>query len=178
MGTIVVTPIANECVGAQESFTITVHPLPDVQAGLDTTLCFGQSITLTATGANNYAWDNGVINGVEFFPSETIMYTVVGTDTNLCQNTDSILVVYTLDLPPVVNAGPDTAICLGQQIALTATGNAILYMWNNGVIDGELFEPSTTNDYTVIATAENGCVASDTVEVVVNKALNKTFTLA
>ena len=168
VGTIVVTPIANECVGAQESFTITVHPLPDVQAGLDTTLCFGQSITLTATGANNYAWDNGVVNGVEFFPTETIMYTVVGTDTNLCQNTDSILVVYTLDLPPVVDAGPDTAICLGQQIALTATGNAILYMWDNGVIDGELFEPTTTNDYTVIATAENGCVESDTVEVVVN----------
>ena len=168
VGTIVVTPSANECIGAQETFTITVHPLPDVEAGMDTTLCFEQSITLTATGANNYAWDNGIINGVEFFPSTTIMYNVVGTDTNLCQNTDSILVTYTLDLPPVVNAGPDTAICIGQQIALTATGDAILYLWDNGVIDGELFEPTVTNDYTVIATAANGCVESDTVEVTVN----------
>jgi gliding motility-associated-like protein len=168
VGTIVVTPSANECIGAQETFTITVHPLPDVEAGMDTTLCFEQSITLTAAGANNYAWDNGVLNGVEFFPSSTIMYTVVGTDTNLCQNTDSILVTYTLDLPPVVNAGPDTAICLGEQISLTATGDAVLYLWDNGVIDGEVFEPSVTNDYTVIATAANGCVESDTVEVVVN----------
>jgi gliding motility-associated-like protein len=67
-----------------------------------------------------------------------------------------------------VNAGPDTAICLGEQIALTATGDAVLYLWDNGVIDGEVFEPSVTNDYTVIATAANGCIESDTVEVVVN----------
>ena len=168
IGTIVVIPTANECLGVQEEFTITVHPLPDVEAGMDTTLCFGQSITLTATGANNYAWDNGVVNGVEFFPSSTIMYNVIGTDTNMCQNTDSILVTYTLDLPPIVNAGPDTAICIGQQIALTAIGDAILYLWDNGVIDGELFEPSETNDYVVIGTAANGCVESDTIEVVVN----------
>ena len=168
VGTIVVIPTANECVGVQEEFTITVHPLPQVEAGIDTTLCFGQSITLTASGANNYVWDNGVVNGVEFFPSSTIMYNVIGTDTNLCQNTDSILVTYTLDLPPIVNAGPDTAICSGQQIALTATGDAILYLWDNGVIDGELFEPSETNEYTVIGTAANGCVERDTVEVVVN----------
>ena len=168
IGTIVVTPIANECLGAEESFTITVHPLPDVEAGSDTTLCFEQSITLTATGANNYAWDNGVINGVELFPSSTIMYHVIGTDTNLCQNTDSILVTYTLDLPPIVNAGLDTAICIGEDMLLAASGDAILYLWNNGVTDGEVFVPVITNEYVVIGTAENGCVESDTVVVVVN----------
>ena len=89
-------------------------------------MCFEQSITLTATGANNYQWDNGVINGVEFFPNSTEVYYVVGTDTNLCQNTDSVIVTYTLDLPPVVNAGADTAICIGQDIILAATGDAIL----------------------------------------------------
>ena len=168
IGNIVVTPSANQCLGASESFMITVNPLPDVEAGMDTTLCFEQSVILTATGANNYAWDNGVINGLEFFPNSTIMYHVVGTDTNLCQNTDSILVTYTLDLPPVVNAGLDTAICIGEDMLLAATGDAILYLWNNGVIDGEVFTPSVTNEYVVIGTAANGCVESDTIEVVVN----------
>ena len=64
-----VTPSANGCVGTTESFTITVHPLPVVEAGSDTTLCFGQHVTLTATGAISYAWDNGVINGVLFYPN-------------------------------------------------------------------------------------------------------------
>ena len=168
IGTITVTPVANQCDGASETFTITVHPLPDVEAGIDTTLCFEQSITLTATGANNYQWDNGVINGVEFFPNSTEVYYVVGTDTNLCQNTDSVIVTYTLDLPPVVNAGADTAICIGQDIILAATGDAILYLWNNDVLDGEAFVPSETNEYVVIGTAANGCIESDTVEVVVN----------
>ena len=166
--TIEVTPELNGCDGIAQTFTITVHPLPDVEAGTDTTLCFEQSITLTATGANNYAWDNGVINGVELFPSSTIMYNVVGTDTNLCQNTDSILVTYTLDLPPIVNAGMDTAICIGEDMLLAASGDAIIYLWNNGVIDGEVFVPGITNEYVVIGTAANGCVESDTVLVVVN----------
>ena len=168
IGTVTVIPTANQCDGAAETFLITVHPLPDVEAGMDTTLCFEQSITLTATGANNYQWDNGVVNGVQFFPNSTEMYYVVGTDLNLCQNTDSVTVTYTLDLPPVVNAGLDTAICIGQDIILAATGDAILYVWNNDVTDGVVFVPSETNDYVVIGTAANGCIESDTVEVVIN----------
>ena len=165
---ITVTPSANGCFGASENFSIVVHPLPDVYAGADTTLCFGQSITLTATGAISYSWDNGVINGVPFNPNSTITYTVIGTDANLCQNTDDITVTYLLDIPPVVDAGPDQAICFTDSVTLTASGDAILYQWNNGVIDGVPFSPVATNSYVVIGTAANGCLESDTVEVVVN----------
>ena len=165
---ITVTPSANGCFGASENFSIVVHPLPDVYAGADTTLCFGQSITLTATGAISYSWDNGVINGVPFNPNSTITYTVIGTDANLCQNTDDITVTYLLDIPPVVDAGPDQAICFTDSVTLIASGDAILYQWNNGVIDGVPFSPLTTNSYVLIGTASNGCIEADTVEVVVN----------
>ena len=167
-GLVTVTPIANGCTGASEEFSIIVHPLPNVDAGLDTTLCFNQSITLTATGAISYAWDNGVINGVEFSPNSTITYNVIGTDANLCQNTDDITVTYLLDIPPVVDAGPDQAICLTDDVTLTAGGDAILYQWNNGVQDGIPFAPIATDTYVVIGTAANGCLEADTVEVVVN----------
>ncbi|MEE3145157.1 MAG: PKD-like domain-containing protein [Bacteroidota bacterium] len=165
---ITVTPSANGCFGASENFSIVVHPLPDVYAGADTTLCFGQSITLTATGAISYSWDNGVINGVPFNPNSTITYTVIGTDANLCQNTDDITVTYLLDIPPVVDAGPDQAICFTDSVTLIASGDAILYQWNNGVIDGVPFSPVATNSYVLIGTAANGCLEADTVEVVVN----------
>jgi gliding motility-associated-like protein len=163
-----VTPSANGCVGTTESFTITVHPLPVVDAGLDTTLCFGQHVTLTATGAISYQWDNAVINGVLFYPNSTIMYHVIGTDANLCQNEDSVLVTYLLDIPPVVDAGPDQVICFSDSVTLTASGDAVLYQWNNGVLDGVPFSPAATNTYVVIGTALNGCLEADTVEVVVN----------
>jgi gliding motility-associated-like protein len=165
---ITVTPTSNGCFGTPEEFSITVHPLPDVEAGLDTTLCFGQSVTLTATGAVSYSWDNGVVNGVSFNPSSTIMYHVIGTDEYLCQNEDSVLVTYLLDIPPVVNAGPDQAICYTDSVTLQADGDAILYLWNNEVEDGIPFSPETTNNYVVIGYAANGCLEADTVEVVVN----------
>ena len=168
IGLVTVTPSANGCVGAAEDFSIIVHPLPDVNAGLDTTLCFGQYVTLTATGAISYAWDNGVVNGVPFYPNSTITYTVIGTDANLCQNTDDITVTYLLDIPPVVDAGPDQAICLTDDVTLTAGGDAILYQWNNGVQDGIPFAPGATDIYVVIGTAANGCLEADTVEVIVN----------
>jgi gliding motility-associated-like protein len=53
-------------------------------------------------------------------------------------------------------------------VTLTASGDAVLYQWNNGVLDGVPFSPAATNTYVVIGTAINGCLEADTVEVVVN----------
>ena len=41
--------------------TLVVNPLPTVDTGIDQALCVGGDVTLTATGANTYAWDNSVI---------------------------------------------------------------------------------------------------------------------
>ena len=168
-GTIIVTPYYNGCSGLNDTLSITVNPLPVVNAGLDTTLCFGQHLLLTGSGtATTYSWDNGAINGVPYYPSATTLFTVTGTDNNLCQNTDQILVTYLLDLPPVVSAGPDTAICFSQSITLNGSGNALVYNWNNNVLDGQAFNPAQTDTYIVIGTAANGCIASDTMELIVH----------
>ena len=45
--------------------TITVNPNPSVDAGNNQTLCEGNSITLNASGASSYLWDNGVVDGVQ-----------------------------------------------------------------------------------------------------------------
>ena len=68
-----------------------------VDAGNDQTICFGcgvpdDSIALSASGAQTYAWDNGVTDGVYFTPSATALYTVTGTDANRCTATDSVTV--------------------------------------------------------------------------------------
>jgi gliding motility-associated-like protein len=169
IGTIIVTPSFNGCAGLNDTLSITVNPLPVVNAGLDTTLCFGQHVTLTGSGtAISYLWDNGALNGIPYYPTTTTLFTVVGTDNNLCQNTDQILVTYLLDLPPVVSAGPDTAICFSEPITLNGVGNALVYNWNNDVLDGQSFNPAQTDTYIVIGTAANGCIASDTMELIVH----------
>ena len=172
--TVVVSPELNGCFGINDTFDIVVYPLPQVSAGNDTLLCFGQPYTPIGSGAASYAWNIGN-NGVPYFINDTTSFIVIGTDTNLCQNSDTVIVNYILDPPPIVNAGSDSAICDGFPITLTATGNANLYVWENltppslGVVDGVPFVPPYTNDYVVIGyDASTGCYNSDTVQIIVH----------
>ena len=66
--------------------------MPIVNAGVDQSICEGESVTLTASGATTYSWDNGVTNGAALTPTATTIYTVTGTDTNGCSNTDPLSV--------------------------------------------------------------------------------------
>ena len=155
---------ANGCQNTDQ-LTVTVNPLPVVDAGADQTICIGASVTLNASGAVSYAWDNGVTDGVAFNPTATTTYTVIGTDANGCQNTDQLTV--TVNPLPVVNAGADQTICIGASVTLSASG-AVTYVWDNGVNDGVAFNPTTTTTYTVIGTDANGCQNTDQLTVTVN----------
>ncbi len=144
------------------SSTTVVVSNPTVNAGVDQTVCAGQPVTLTATGATTYAWDNGVTNGVAFTPAATGTYTVTGT-TGGCTATDQVTV--TVNPLPIVNAGTDLAVCAGEQVTLTGAGGTP--SWDNGVTNGVAFTPSATTTYTLTGTL-NGCSATDQVVVTVN----------
>lgn len=154
---------ANGCSNTGQ-VTITVNPLPIVEAGLPQSVCQGSSVTLAGSGAQTYTWNNGGIDGVPFIPVATSTYICTGTDANGCQNTDQVLV--TVNPIPTVNAGTDQSICIGSSVTLTASG-ASNYSWDNGVTNGVSFVPGATQTYTVTVTS-NGCQASDQVVVTVN----------
>jgi gliding motility-associated-like protein len=155
---------ANGCQGTDQ-VVVTVSPLPNVNAGADQSLCFGDAITLSASGAQIYVWTNGVNNGVSFVPGSTQIYTVTGTDANGCQNTDQVLV--TVNPAPIVNAGTDQAVCQGGSITLSGSG-VQSYTWNNGVTNGVSFVPGSTQTYIVTGTSQTGCQGTDQVVVTVN----------
>lgn len=74
------------------SVSIDVLPLPAVSAGNDQTVCPGNQVTLSGSGASTYTWSGGISNGVPFTPAATANYTVTGTAANGCQNTDMVTV--------------------------------------------------------------------------------------
>ena len=155
---------ANGCVNTDQ-VNVTVNPLPSVNAGTDQTVCDGVQVTLSGSGAQSYAWDNGVVDGVPFnAPIGTTTYTVTGTDANGCVNTDQVDV--TVNPLPTVD-GNDEVICNGDQVVLNGTG-AVSYVWSNGVIDGVAFAPTSTNTYTVTGTDANGCSNTGDAIVTVN----------
>lgn len=165
--TYTVTGIA-PCISDVASFTITVDPLPIINAGPDVVICAGEGVTLTAAGAGvdgTYVWDYGVTDGVEFFPVGTATYTVTGTDANGCINADMAMV--TVNPLPIVNAGLDHSICIGDPTTLTATGlePGGTYAWTGGAVNGVEFTPGATATYTVSGTDLVGCIGSDDVTV-------------
>ncbi len=154
---------AGGCVGT-DNVVVTVNSLPSVNAGLVQTICPGTSVTLNGSGATNYSWDNGVLDGIAFIPSTTTSYTVTGTSATGCTATDQVTI--TLAVPPTVDAGPDITICPGTSTTLTASG-AATYSWIPGsqTTTSITVNPSATTTYTVSGTDANGCTNSDQVQV-------------
>jgi hypothetical protein len=174
-------------------FTITVSdggcPIPNVQIigynlrvnntppnvsinASNSIICAGDPITLNATGATTYNWDNGVNNGISFNPNFSNTYTVIGT-TNGCSDTTSINI--TVNPSPTVQiSASSNSICIGDQLTLNVNGNATNYVWNNGVVGGTPFSPTVTTTYTVTGTGANGCTNSNQITIPVNALPNVT----
>jgi hypothetical protein len=120
--------------------TITVNPLPTVTANATaTTICAGDTITLTGGGtADNYAWSNGVINGIAFVPpSGTTIYTVTGTIAiSGCKSKASKTIIVN-PIPTLTITASDITKCSGPcvgtaSVVVTNGTTPYSYLWSNG----------------------------------------------
>jgi hypothetical protein len=152
--------------------TLNILPLPNVNAGVNQSVCFGDTVILSGAGALSYSWNNGVINNNPFVPLVSANYIVTGTDLNSCTNTDTVMVL--VNSLPLVNGGADQTSCNGNAITLTGSG-AVSYIWTGGVINNTPFVPSASANYTVTGTDLNGC--SNTDEVWVTLGIDPVFSL-
>jgi gliding motility-associated-like protein len=165
---------ANGCVDS-DLVTVTVNPNPVLTVNPAITVCQGTSITLTATGANNYVWDNGITNGIPFNQAVgTVVYHVIGSFITGCSATDSVSV--TVNPKPIVTSS-NKEICLGDTVVLKGFG-ANSYTWSDGVIDNVAFYPEESNDYFVTGTNLFGCTASAVSKVIVHDLPIANFTMS
>ena len=165
---------ANGCV-AITTINITEPDLLVASYTAGTIACFGATapVTVSAVGGTEPYTGTGTFNT----PAGATQYTV--TDANGC--TSSVVVRLSQPSQVRVDAGQDKRVYFGygplacatlSANALGGTG-AITYQWfdNNGnlVASGSSTTvcPSTTTNYTVVATDANGCTASDVVAVCV-----------
>ncbi|MFN5829770.1 MAG: beta strand repeat-containing protein, partial [Bacteroidota bacterium] len=162
------------------SDTIQVNVLPNPTINITaapTTICAGQSSTLTASGANSYAWSPSASlsaptgSSVTATPSANTSYTVIGTAVNGC--TASTNVAVNVNPLPIVNAGPDLSFC-NQNIPQTLTGfNPVGGTWSgSGVTSAGVFTPSVAGNgtftLTYTFTDNNGCTNADNIQVIVS----------
>jgi hypothetical protein len=162
---IVTVTNSNNC-SATSSATVTVNALPSAAITGNSSICQGESVTLTA-GGGTYSWsNNGGTNAIATFsPTTSTTYTVTVTGAGNC--TAIATKTVTVNSVTATINGP-TTICSGLSATLTA-GGGNTYVWNNSLGNSAAItvSPSTATTYTVTVTGVGNCTAtaSQTVSV-------------
>ena len=144
---------------ATDNVLVTVNPLPIVNGGSDQTVCENTSVTLTATGANNYSWNNGVTNGVAFIPTVgSVSYVVTGTSAFNCNNTDTVVVTVNPNPVPVIT-GP-TSYCANIIPTLNTTLPYSSYNWTTGITTASTTANQLNNPISVTVSNNFNCSAT------------------
>jgi len=179
-------PLGAPCTFSQETYSLTVNPIPSVIAGSNSPVCDGQTLSLTEVGGDAVLWSwsgpddftstdhEPTISPVEFGIHNGI-YEVTITDANGCTNSSDTDVI--IPKPPTAVAGSNSPLCVGDDLLLTETGtDADTWSWlgPDGFIssdqDPTIAGVTTAADglYSVTITDIYGCTADNVVDVLVN----------
>jgi hypothetical protein len=170
----------NGC-AASTTVALQVLPNPSFTVALNTTsICVGQSNTLTATGALNYTWLPGASTGntLAVTPSASIIYTVIATNTSVC-STSVTSTVYVNPLPGNLSAVPSSTIsCATPSITLNGSSSDpnVVFVWTGpGSFTSAVQNPtgiSTPGNYSVLVTNTiTGCVGSTSTTVIYDNSI-------
>ncbi len=175
----------NGCV-AVDSVLVTVRRQPEVTAGGDLEICAGSAVRLIArvTGEDDgmrIRWtpteglSDPAIAAPLASPEETTTYIVEAIDRSGCNDRDTIVV--SVVPQPVLLAGEDIAICVGDSVALkvelSGSERNAKFRWtpelglSNPRIADPIAKPEETTTYVVEGFYDDDCVAVDTITVAV-----------
>jgi len=139
---------------------ITISPLPNAAiTASGTTVCTGDPVTLTASGAGSYSWSTGsAATSISVFSAGTYTLTV----TNSCGSQTATQTIAAGSAPSVSILPAASSFCAGSSMMLYATGSGN-FTWTGGSVNDSILV-TAEGLYTV--TASNGCgSASDSVFV-------------
>lgn len=153
---------------------------PSASFNAPTSICAGETITLTNTSTNStgYSWSipgGTPSSSTDANPNVTFnnpgTYTVTLTASNSNGTSTSTATIVVNSLPNVSITGSNS-ICLGQSVTLTANGGNT-YIWNNSATTSSInVSPTITTTYTVTATGTNGCTSTASHTITVNNLPN------
>jgi hypothetical protein len=133
------------CVGS-DTLQLFYGTLPDLNAGPDQSICFGQEVTLTGTGGIFMYWDNFIPDGVPFVPQTSGSYVLNGASNEGCLGTDTIYVsVNDASSNTISASGIDSYTINGQTYTASGTYTQVL---TNAVGCDSLLTINLTLDFT------------------------------
>lgn len=157
------------CKNVSSRKTIYARSVPDISLKGDSSICVGESLSLSAVSSmleTEWRWsDGGTTSRFSATPDSSFVLTVWATG-NRCTTEKSVNI--TVHQLPELKVEGETSICEGDVLRLQATG-ADSYLWN-GVARGANWveENPTTTAYELTGTDANNCTNTISVPVVVN----------
>lgn len=176
--------IVTNCTGSKDSVikNIVISTLPSFILSIspDTAICLNDTAALSASGGvdGSYVWtpanlSNSVTGNTAFFnPSVTTWYEVVGTDADGCSKGSNVKITV---LPlPVIDAGKDIKIQIGESILLNGAGGISCEWWPKVNIDcsncyDPVVNPYHTTVYHLTVTDLNNCKNYDSLTIYVKE---------
>lgn len=176
---IVTVSNVNSC-SSKDSVTVTVDSLPTVKVSQGDSICSGKSVNLSsvATYASVYSWtpakglsrtDTSIIIAT---PDTNTTYLL--TVSNLCGVASDSVSIF-VNPSPVIDAGRDTVIIVGEKATLHATGTSdYIWSWSPSTAlscndcPTPIANPTKTITYYLMA-MNNGCISEDSVRVIVTE---------
>lgn len=158
---------ANNC---PINYTINIaQPAPFLNVTSNNSIiCIGNSVAITATGANSYTFSGGISNNVAFSPTTSTTYTISGLNTLTGCINNAVLTISVNSLPNVSASANPSIICFGNSIILNGFG-ANTYSWTNGFPNAFAFYPTSSTIYTLTGTSTlTGCSKKVFQPVIVN----------
>jgi len=152
--------VSNSC--GVDYDTIHIHLLdaaPDLDLGADTSLCAGQSVTLSVLIPNvNIVWSDGSSTSSLIVDTPGSYHAMIS---NACGNASDTVDIGFLPGIPDIDLGPDLPLCPGEEITLTPYVTDVDYLWQDGSTDTFFL---ADQDQTIMLTISNACgTSSDTV---------------
>lgn len=146
------------------TLTLIVKETPTVSISGNTSICEGQTSTLTATGGNTYIWSNGS-TASSINVNQNGIYTVTATNVDGCSAITNVTV--SVNPAPSITINGNTTICTGSSTTLTASG-ASSYLWSTGDNTASV-NINTFGVYSVTGTSNEGCSSTETVTILVSQ---------
>lgn len=151
----------NGCVTTATALVV-VNPVPQGIISGNTLPCFGESTTLTASGANSYSWNTGATTPV-ITVNNSGDYTCTFTNSYSCTSTQTVTVNVVEE--PIITG--NFTFCNGDYTTLTASGGDT-YLWNNGATSPAI-NVNVAGTYSVTVSTSNGCIGNASVSVLENQ---------
>ena len=178
-----------------ESFSF--HIQEGAYAGINDTICNGDSIRLEGSGGTSFVWS--VISGSQMntssscslcpdpivYPNMTTTYRLISNSTGACGNIDTVVVNVASNF--VLDVSNDTIICNGDSVLLLASvtpqaGNYIFQWSGDSSLSSynsinPICKPLDSVSYSVFVSNSLGCEKSESVNVGVTRSIPSSFSI-